>query len=154
MAYSKYMTVLMASNYSLNIRGDDPGSSRTFDAIAAGVVQIVVSDRFLSEYAPFPCTVPWRDFVVPVASEHAFLTNPKRAVQEVLVATESLRDAKARLQNSYRDDVLWTTAASLAANNLLVEAVKTCLPPSIQGRRTAGYAAAHTALAAHKCIKH
>ena len=61
-----------------------------------------------------------------------------------------LREAKAQLQDSYHDDVLWTSAGSLAANNLLLEVAETCVNPTLQG--SAVHAAAR-AVATHTCIK-
>ena len=75
--YDSYIEMFKGSNFSLNFRGADAGSSRTFDAIAMGVPQIIIADNFFSTYAPFQCTVPWRDFVYQVESEEALLHDAK-----------------------------------------------------------------------------
>ena len=77
LSYESYIEMFKGSNFSLNFRGGDAGSSRTFDAIAMGVPQIIIADRFFADYAPFQCTVPWRNFVHQVESEKALLRDTK-----------------------------------------------------------------------------
>ena len=75
--YESYIKLFTGSNFSLSIRGGDAGSSRTFDTIAMGVPQIAIADRFYVDYAPFQCTVPWRDCVYHVDSENHLIQNAK-----------------------------------------------------------------------------
>jgi hypothetical protein len=129
LAYHNYLRQLVDTNFTLNIRGGDAGSSRTFDAILLGTPQIVISDAFLSHYAPFPCTVPWRKFVTMlVGPMKLFLKNPIELMTKTLEVGIPRRNQMKAIQDSHRRDLLWNREGSLSANNLLVEAVKRCLP--------------------------
>jgi len=126
MVYADYMKEMVHSNFSLNMRGGDSGSSRTYDAIVAGTPQVVVSDGFIWNYAAFTCTVPWSKFVHFV-KEKPFLRNTHVIAKEALATLLPRREEMKKLQDAHRDDLLWTSARSLSANNLLVQAAKRCL---------------------------
>jgi hypothetical protein len=132
--YTAFLKQMMMSNFSLLIGGGDPGSSRFADAIALSIPQLILSDGFYSRYAPFPCIVPWRDITEEV-TEQTFREQPVQAVEEALsrAGEGGRREHMIRLQQQYARDVDWTHPHSLAANNLLVEAVRRCFPASLAG---------------------
>ena len=127
MEYKEYLNKLVHANFSLNIRGGDAGSSRTFDAILVGTPQLIVSDAFLYFYAPFPCVVPWWRFVKTIRSI-PFSRYPVKFVNEALTDIIPRRTAMKVLQDFHKRDLLWTAPDSLSANNLLVQVAKQCLP--------------------------
>ena len=149
MAYGEYLHMLKHSNFSLNIKGGDPGSSRTFDAIAVGTPQIIVSDGFIWTYAPFPCTVPWDEFIHQV-KQKPFERNTKVVALNTIPLAFPKREAMKKMQDSFKDDMLWTNRNTLAANNLLVQVAKQCLPRYVPDA-SAAYWRARKIISAHKC---
>ena len=149
--YELYIQKFTSSSFALSMRGGDAGSSRTFDAIAMGVPQIVIADKFYSEYAPFQCTVPWHKFVYYVESEEAVVNNTRAVMAKALAEALPRRKQMKRVQDSFMDDLLWTNAGSLAANNLLVEVAKKCLPPPTQ-HASAAARQARAIIDAHSCV--
>jgi hypothetical protein len=130
LSYSSFLKEMMMSNFSLLIGGGDPGSSRFADAIALSVPQLILSDGFYTRYAPFPCIVPWRAITEEI-TEKEFKAQPVQAVEEALRRAGGRREDMIGLQQQYARDVDWTHPASVAPNNLLVEAVRRCFPPAL-----------------------
>jgi hypothetical protein len=58
-----FLRELALSNFSLTMGRGDPGSSRFFDALATGTPQIVLSARFVRDYAPYSCFVPYKEII-------------------------------------------------------------------------------------------
>jgi len=149
--YEEYIKLFSSSNFSLSIRGGDAGSSRAFDAVAMGVPQIAIADEFFTKYAPFQCTVPWRDFVYHVESEDAVLQDAHKVMRKAVAEALPRREQMKKMQDSFMDDLLWTSPGSLAANNLLVEVAKRCLPLS-RHHASSMYRKARAAIDAHECV--
>jgi len=72
----------------------------------------------------------------------------RKAVAEALPRREQMKE----MQDSCKDDLLWTSPGSLAANNLLLEVVNKCLPPPSQ-HASAVYLKARAAIDAHDCVR-
>ena len=70
----------------------------------------------------------------------------KKAVAEALPRRQQMKE----VQDSFMDDLLWTSPGSLAANNLLLEVAKKCLPPPSQ-HGNAVYLKARAAIDVHEC---
>jgi hypothetical protein len=116
-----------------------------------GVPQIAIADEFYTKYAPFQCTVPWRDFVYHVESEDAVIQDAREVMIKAVAEALPRREQMKEMQDSFMDDLLWTSPGSLAANNLLVEVAKRCLPPA-SWRASSMYRKARAAIDAHGCM--
>ena len=134
--FDEYLTLLAKANFSLNIHGGDAGSSRTFDAIMVGVPQLILSDSFFSEYAPFQCVVPWRRFTHAVRGRD-FQRDPVGATMKALTQALPRRNAMLAQQDHHKRDLLWLLHDSVAANNLMVQVVKQCFNRSWTPSRAA-----------------
>jgi hypothetical protein len=148
--YKDYLHMLSNANFSLNIKGGDSGSSRTFDAILAGTPQFIVSDGFMWFYAPFPCTVPWWKFT-KVMKQSSFMRNTVATMTEALDQAMPQRTAMKEMQDSYKDDLLWVSRRSLSANNLLMQAAKQCLPRRFDSK-SQGAKKSLGRVKNHKCV--
>jgi hypothetical protein len=125
MDYIEYLYHLASSNFTLMIRGGDAGSSRTFDSISIGTPQIVISDKFMQNYAPFKCIVPWNKFLSKI-QEKEFNEDPKYTFRKHLNTILPQREKLKRIQDSYKRDLIWNQQDSIAANNLMIQIVYQC----------------------------
>uniref|UniRef100_A0A061SF85 Uncharacterized protein n=1 Tax=Tetraselmis sp. GSL018 TaxID=582737 RepID=A0A061SF85_9CHLO len=124
---------LIRSKFSLFIRGDDPNSSRLYDAFASGTLSVKISDGFYRHVAAFTCALPWRKSLLSL-NENRFLEKPEeeleRALQPLLQRTpEGLALWKSLWlsQREMADDVLWHTPSSRVADNVLKDVSRFCL---------------------------
>lgn len=126
LSYNNYLIQLATSNYSLNIKGGDAGSARTFDAILLDVPQIIFSEDFYRAYAPFHCSIPWHEIAAFVnVKEFKRAENPVKYMENFINTLN--RDNMKEKQSEYRLDLLWNHPQSRSASNLLVEVAKDCL---------------------------
>jgi len=113
---------LEKSNYTLVLRGDTLGSDRWFQAIAAGTALIQVSEDERSwNWLPFPCAIPWRDFVLSIPRDK-FMDDPINSVKQLIseVSEERLLQLQ-QLSLYYATDIDWTAHHSRVLENLLQE---------------------------------
>ena len=120
---------LSSSRIQIMTRGEDPSSSRMFDGLDAGTPQLLLSDPYMEDIAPFHCRVPWRKIVHQIP-EAEFFPDPERAVSNALETLSrngnegwrSLWEA----QRKYRDELLWHTPGSRVGHNVLEEVWRQC----------------------------
>uniref|UniRef100_A0A061R058 Exostosin GT47 domain-containing protein n=1 Tax=Tetraselmis sp. GSL018 TaxID=582737 RepID=A0A061R058_9CHLO len=129
-----YAENLRRSKFSIFASGDDPNSSRLYDAFAAGTISIKLSDRFFSHVAAFKCEVPWRDALV-LLNERAFQATPRTVLERKLGPLLESDAGRAQwrrtwaVQRRVADDVLWHTPSSRVADNILKDVSRFCLLP-------------------------
>ena len=66
-------------------RGDTPGSSRLFDAVAAGCIPVIVSDNI---ELPFRHAIPYKDFTF-IIPEDDFIADPEGSLSRIVELTET-----------------------------------------------------------------
>ncbi|KAK9834813.1 hypothetical protein WJX81_000717 [Elliptochloris bilobata] len=113
---------LQRSEFSLVIRGDTPSSARLYDALAYGVIPIIVSNDLWAIGLPFPGRVPWQDlvFMLPEAFTAADL-------RIIAVAPRDMKDRKRKAIRAHLQDVSWTAPGSRVADNVVSEAARYCM---------------------------
>ena len=113
---------LEKSNYSLLLRGDDPGGDRWFQAMAAGTVliQVIESERTW-DWLPFPCAIPWKDIVLSIPRDK-FMRDPTTSVNELISSVSEERVLELQqLSIQYATDIDWTAYNSRVLENFLRE---------------------------------
>jgi hypothetical protein len=117
------------AQFSISIKGTDAGSSRVFEGLDSGTLQLVLADHYMEEIAPFKCRVPWEE-VVQVVPETPFVANPAKTVDRVL---EGMYKDDARrlrkmwdMQHIAAQDLLWHVPGSRVGHNVLEDALR-CL---------------------------
>lgn len=116
------------SKFAIFGRGDDPASSRMYDALELGTPQIMFSDLYLDQVAAFQCKVDWKRLVYQVP-EQQFAKAPISTMSAVL---EELLDGHTRWRDmweatrQYKDDLVWSSENSRVGHNLLEEIGRRC----------------------------
>lgn len=101
-------SAMASHDFCLVPRGDTPGTSRLFDAIAAGCIPIVVSDNIP---LPFAETVPYQDLIIAIP-EDKFIDNPVDTIVHVVENTDVERVRRATI--SQRNGVCYKGRECLA----------------------------------------
>ena len=81
----------------------------------------VIEDERAWDWLPFPCSVPWRDFVLSIPREK-FMDDPVNSVKQLIskVSDERLLQLQ-QLSIYYTTDIDWTAHHSRVFENLLLE---------------------------------
>ena len=111
------------SNYTLALRGDSPGGDRWFQAMVAGtaLIQVLKSERTW-DWLPFPCAIPWRDFVLSIPRKQ-YMREPIKSVKELISnVTEKKLLKLQNLSIYYAADIDWMAHNSRVLENFLWEA--------------------------------
>ena len=150
-SYLKYRDGLSLSRFSIFSRGDDPASSRMYDALELGTPQILLSDLYMGIVAAFQCLVDW-DRLVYQINEKEFqadpigvmgaalktILGPQQQQQQQQIGGAETETGKQQFQGSehwrqmweatqkHRDDLLWHTPNSRVGHNLLQEIGRRC----------------------------
>lgn len=132
-AWSTYNTDIRASRFGLHIRGDNPGSNRLYDLIAAGTIPIVVSDH-VNLTLPFPNVVPWDQIIVRVPETPG--SHQRAALFRALTLDANEIERRRFLLRRHAADVLWEVNESRVFSNILVAATRNCLTDSTNSRHT------------------
>lgn len=82
------------------IRGDLPTSSRLYDAIHLGVLNIITSDDLPRVGLPFSQRVPSEEFTIKIG-ELDFLVDPFTEIEKILKLPQLQVERMLRLQNYY-----------------------------------------------------
>ena len=121
-----YAELHRRSKYMLVISGDTPTTSRLYDALAAGMIPVVVSDYMFEVGLPFPSTVPWHSMVFWIPER--FLSGS--SIQKLILdAPEREIVRRLTLIQKHRDDLLWHSPSSRVVNSILIEAKFSCAIP-------------------------
>lgn len=139
-AYWAYRNGLHQSKFSIFARGDDPASSRMYDALELGVPQMMLSDLYMGLVAAFQCKVDWDQLVCKI-SEEQFNSSPVVTMSKVLDAVmggtgkdpEAVWRQMWEATMNYRDDLLWSSKNSRVGHNLLEEIGRRCTTGARKG---------------------
>ena len=127
---------LKRSKFSIHVKGADSGSSRVFDALHAGALQISIADRYMEDSAAFKCRVPWDRMFFPVG-EREMWRNGTEALSTALEALEADDNARMRemleLQQAAVPELLWHVPGSRAGQNVIEDALRCASAPAIPG---------------------
>lgn len=113
-----FAELLSKSTWSLMVRGDLPTSSRLYDAIYFGVLNIIISDDLPRVGLPFREKVPWETFTIKVR-EKTFLHDPVAEISKVLQLSPLHVGKMLSLQNLHKKDYLWDVNGSKVVENVL-----------------------------------
>mmetsp|Transcript_73800 Transcript_73800/g.117672 ORF Transcript_73800/g.117672 Transcript_73800/m.117672 type:complete len:113 (-) Transcript_73800:22-360(-) len=107
--------------------GDEPCSSRFYDALALDVINIVISDGFQSCLIGRHVIGEWDQMFLQVP-EQDFLSDPYKAVNAVL-AQYNETDFERMLQriDRWKPSILWDVVNSTADQTLLQDALAKCV---------------------------
>lgn len=135
--------LMRRSRFTINVRGDQPGTNRLERCVEHGSVCVAVSDRVYYVGESFQCFVPY-EHMVAEAGEVAFKCNPGRSLLHVLHEWPLWRRQRAReLMRHFARDILWRAPGSRVAENVLLEAAATFAPSKeaavLQGRVPCGF---------------
>ena len=110
------------SNYTLALRGDYLGSDRWMQAMVAGtaLIQVLESEKTW-EWFPFPCAIPWKDFVLSIPREK-YMQDPIKSLTELManVPEKKLLELQ-HLSMHYAADIDWTAHNSRVLENFLLD---------------------------------
>jgi hypothetical protein len=131
------LSMMRKSLFALHVRGDDSGSSRVYESVASGTLQLFLANRFYNDSATFVCAVPWKDMVYAL-DEAEFLRAPAATVEAALSELLGARDTGEgrvdgmlqrmwRTQVAARRDLLWHVPGSRVGHNILEEASRILL---------------------------
>jgi len=125
-----YCDTLAKSKFLVYVAGDTWSSNRLFDAIALGVVPVLVSERQLS-VLPFASEIPWKEFVYILDVddhheqqshgdlEYLDLKMLKHKLQQIVLDKVNVYQEMRRKLLEYRSMILWTVPGSTALHSLL-----------------------------------
>lgn len=117
------------TTYSLFLRGDDEGSDRMYNALAALQIPLVVGarpgkghDRGALAWLPFPTVINWTALAVHVPYED-FMADPAAAVDAAIRNSEHGEERIRRNIVRAYSDFLWSVMGSRVHENILAEVV-------------------------------
>eukprot|EP00192_Tetraselmis_astigmatica_P005481 CAMPEP_0117671574 /NCGR_PEP_ID=MMETSP0804-20121206/13409_1 /TAXON_ID=1074897 /ORGANISM="Tetraselmis astigmatica, Strain CCMP880" /LENGTH=528 /DNA_ID=CAMNT_0005480049 /DNA_START=341 /DNA_END=1928 /DNA_ORIENTATION=+ len=125
--YSKF---LRRSKLSLMIAGDDPSSSRFYDALTLGAPNVVISEGWYDQSAPFRCRVPYDEisyFLNEADFQAATYSATTKAMKQLYDNNAELLRRIWEAQRKYAKDLVWHVPGSRVAGNVLEQAFRSCL---------------------------
>ena len=124
----EYSKMLSNSKYSLCFYGDNPTSSRIYDALASHTIPIFISDQLFTDGLAFIQKIPWRDFsyVIPVQSSFEEI---ERQIIGILGESWEKKSRKFQLMKRWREEVSWSLFPENVAHNFVSEAYDRCVEP-------------------------
>ena len=112
------------------IAGDDPSSSRFYDALSSGVPNLVISSGWYDQSAPFRCRVPYNEtafFLNEADFQAATYTYTSAAIKRLYDNDAELLRSIWEAQRRYAKDLVWHAPGSRVAQNVLEQAYRSCL---------------------------
>ena len=99
---SAALDVMMDSNFSLALRGDDEGGDRFQNALAAKAILVAVIENFQRdvEWLPFPDLIPWKDIVITFQRSQ-FQETPAQLVNSLSQIPEQELIKRRQLMDKY-----------------------------------------------------
>ncbi len=112
-----YFYEIIDSQFCLVMRGDSPTTGHIYDALAAGCIPIVISDRWMEIGAPFSHIIDYTKFVVFI-NETEWKMNTAKSVENALlpILQNNMEKCKKILENLYkfRRWLIWTENSKLS----------------------------------------
>jgi hypothetical protein len=141
----KLPTTLLRAKVSIFAGGDDPTSSRFYDAVAFGTPQIVISEGFYDQGAPFRCAVDYASVYYnlnEIDFQSASAKYMEEALTKLMLKGKIMKNAnllrkKWEAQRAAAPDLLWHIPGSRVAHNVLEDAFRRCLT-DLRGNNDAG----------------
>mmetsp|Transcript_33957 Transcript_33957/g.96226 ORF Transcript_33957/g.96226 Transcript_33957/m.96226 type:complete len:200 (-) Transcript_33957:322-921(-) len=121
---------LSRSKLSLMIAGDDPSSSRFYDALTLGAPNVVISEGWYDQSAPFRCRVPYDEisyFLNEADFQAATYSATTKAMKQLYDNNAELLRRIWEAQRKYAKDLVWHVPGSRVAGNVLEQAFRSCL---------------------------
>jgi len=112
------------SEFSLQLRGDDPSSPRLYAAAQYCSLPIIISDQQYTHATPFQCLVPYHLFSMQI-NESDFLVRGAETLREVSdTLTLPIRRRMRELLAHFRKDLLWQLPGNRVPENILLDTVR------------------------------
>ena len=125
----QYKDELQNSKFCLILRGDDPHTSRFYDAIAAGCIPVIISDGFHLTVAPFSKQINYESFTITIP-ESMWQIGPNAdiwgSLHFVLNMPSNERVRLLRALVKHRKSLLWVHPLSDTATKILKEIKFAC----------------------------
>ena len=113
------------TNFSLNLRGDTPGTDRIANALHACSIPVGIEpdDDAPNAYfwLPYQDIVPWKDIIVTLPRK-SYDQDPAKTVNSLRDLNDTDIQNRLHLIDCYRPDLLWTIRNSRKAENLIRQA--------------------------------
>ena len=126
----QYKDELQNSKFCLILRGDDPHTSRFYDALAAGCIPVIISDGFHLVVAPFAKQINYESFTITIP-ESMWHMGPNADIWGSLhfvfnmPSNDRVRLLRALVR--HRKSLLWVHPLSDTATKVLNEIKLSCI---------------------------
>ena len=128
---------LKRSRFSIHVKGADSGSSRVFDSIFSGSLQISIADLYMEDSAAFKCRVPWDRMLFHIRESDLRGLGAETTFRAALEALEADDYKRMRemleLQQAAVPELLWHVPGSRAGQNVIEDALRCASTPAIAG---------------------